>query len=383
MSKSALPEAKPSLYLITFFANNCFFGGAAIVREILFAFQTSFQLNWLYSDEFLEINSLDFWIEKNVYSEPIKIPRKRKYLYTIIDYYLFYLKMPMVAYGIKRRLKQNDVVWIVLENKMIPLAFHMSRIIKNKLHISIHDDCRTYYSNYKFIGNNKIDLYLKTILQRADSIDMIGDALLKEYNNSYHVNGVVYRRGVNISRVFVKRPSIKAVYKLLFVGTSYSNKNWITFIEKISLFKCEFEILILGKVDFVESINERIVASKNIKIINGGIVPDNEIEKIASGCDFAIFFFDDMNEHLLKFSISTKLTQYARLGLPMLAIISAQSQLYELFIQEIAFNIEQKKQEDFLLWITHFSEENYLNYFKNNFDDRKMLENIKSCKAFM
>jgi hypothetical protein len=369
----------PNLYLCTFFANNTVFGGGAIVREMLELLHSRFTLNWFYSDEFVEPNPVDDWVKRAVHGEPFHVMGRRKYLNTLIDYYLFYVVMPRHARRLARRLKPDDVVWIVLENKMIPFAYELVKRFSGKVHLSVHDDCRDFYDGYRFIGREKTHEYLKTIFSKAISADMISKQLAGEYARQFGTSARVYRRGIDHSAIRVRKPVVSGRYTLLFAGSSHSNKCWNQLLDRLETFSGEFEIHVYGKAGFAEHLPQK----KNVKFILKGIVNEAELMRGAAECDFAIFFFDDLKPSLLEFSISTKLTAYGRAGLPLLGIISPRSELIELFTCGCAFDVLTGDERVFHNWIRNFSEKDYLDYFDRNFNAARMREGLLDCKAFI
>ncbi|MEW6469629.1 MAG: hypothetical protein AB1458_11930 [Bacteroidota bacterium] len=373
--------SKPTLHLFTFFACNSFFGGGAIVRDVLKEMKGRFDLKWHYLDEFDETNDTEQWVRQHVACEPIHILRKRRFLYTLLDHYYYFRGMPALARSFAKHLPPGDVVWIILDNKMIPFAHELCRInIKNKIHVSVHDDSRNYYKRYKRISSTTND-YFKRIFSRVDSSDFIGKHMLEEYQKEFGARGIVFRRGVEAEKIQVKVPRQKDTYSLLFAGSSHSNACWVRLVRKLSAFSAEFEILVLGNPAFTQGFEAELSQAGNIRLKKGGTVPDNEIAQHAAHCDLAVFFFDDLAEDRLRFSVSTKLALYGRLGLPMIGYISSLSELKELERRKLAFSLERSEAE-FRNWINDFSGEEYKSYFRENFDGKKMMEDLKACVAF-
>ena len=366
------------MHLFTFFACNCFFGGGAIVRGILEILFDRFDLVWHYSDEFIEQNAPDPWVKENVKCIPFHITRKRRFMHTLVDLYVFYFQMPRYARRMAKALKEDEVAWIVLENKMIPFAYHFAKHCKCRLHISVHDDCRNYYSVYRFIGRKRTLRYMQEIFRMAVSADVISRSLAAEYETTFGIKPVVYRRGVDISAVNVKKPVLKERYSLFFAGSSHSQKCWELLLHKLSSFKVQFDIHLYGKAGY----EKKLPCFSNVRFHAEGTLADDELLSAAAQNDLAIFFFEDLADHLLRFSISTKLTAYGRAGLPMLAIISARSELRDLFSSGIAFDILRSDEKEFLEWIEKFSAEDYREYFDRNFNNNSMREAILSCKGF-
>ncbi|HEY6163194.1 MAG TPA: hypothetical protein VI112_18345, partial [Bacteroidia bacterium] len=301
-----MTENKRTLHLFTFFACNCFFGGGAIARAILEILSDRFRLQWHYSDEFMEKNDPDPWVKEHVDCIAFHITPKRRFLNTVIDLYIFYFQMPRYAKRMAEQLGKEEVAWIVLENKMIPFAYHFAKHCKCRLHISVHDDCRSYFTGYRLIGKKRVLRYMQEVFRKAGSADVISRSLADEYEKVFGVKAVVYRRGVDISQVKVKMPAVKKKYTLFFAGSSHSQKCWELLLKKLGTFSSEFEVYLYGKSGYERNLPH----APNVRFVVKGTVTDDELVTEAAQYDFAVFFFDDLADHLLRYSISTKLTAY-------------------------------------------------------------------------
>lgn len=367
------------IFLLTYFPANYIFGGGAIVRELLNVLDKTFKITWYYTTrEKIKIGSNEKSID-GILLKKIALLPKIKYTNTIIDYLFFYIGARFIAYRISKKIKKEDILWIVLDKELIPISYYLIKHNNYTTHISLHDDCRSYYKPYSLI-NYSTNHFLNTLFSKATSIDMISNKLIMAYDCYWKNKPIVYRRGVNVDEI--KSPKLKNNYNLLFLGASHSNLCWDLFIKKISEFKFHFTITVIGKTDFLNYVEPLINTTNNISIKTIGTVKEEDIQKHTKEMDFGIFFFDYFDVERLKTSVSTKFTGYARLGLPIIGTIYKDSEHFELIEEGIAFEIKDKTEVDFENWIKNYNTEKYLNYLNEKFNSKKMLTCFLNSAAF-
>jgi hypothetical protein len=90
-----------------------------------------------------------------------------------------------------------------------------------------------------------------------------------------------------------------------------------------------------------------------------------------------------MPEDRLQFSVSTKFTTYARLGLPLMAIMSPSCELFDLFASGIALDVRKLTPKTFDAWVTAFNENAYQDYLGKHFNAALMGATLRGAEAFL
>lgn len=350
------------IFLFTSFSSDYIFGGGSILRYILPEVTKTFIVEW----NCISRKPID--LKSNLFLGNLRIKLHKFYSYYPIinrfqkkyDSLHIFLWVTLKAL----MLRKNDRVWVVLENDMVLLAYYLIKFSKGiRVHISVHDDC---LSNYPFEELNDEDK-IRYILERAESIDVIGENLRKYYFTKFGVNSSVFRRGVDFGKVKQVQYD-KKLFKLLFIGSSHSTISWKKLFEWIKNFgpNYKFEVDIYSSHDFLANIG---TIPENLVINFKNTMDEEQILTVSGNYDFSIFFWNDFSKNRIRYSVSTKLTTYLRLGIPMLASIDTESEVYNLFENSIAFNIEKTDTQDFNNWLskTDFNEcfKTYISRFFN------------------
>lgn len=288
-------------------------------------------------------------------------------LYDFIHIFFWALATPV---------RSGDRVWVVLENDMIGFAYYLIRLKgKFRLHISVHDDCRI---NYPSLERND-EMKIQYILRYAESVDVIGRNLQKLYQHNFGVRSIIFRRGVALNGI--RQIDVRTKYRLIFVGSSHSDKSWETLFNWMeSAGKVySFELDAFTYHDFAH--NLRIPSNLHLRVRE--TVDEDQLMEIARGYDLSVFFWNDFDKNRLKYSVSTKLTTYLRLGLPLLASIDRDAEVFDLFERGVAFNIDEAESAKFEKWIgsTDFAR-CFASYVSDHFNKKNLDIELLSLPFF-
>jgi hypothetical protein len=372
---NASPKRK--LFICTWFEYKYLYGGAAILREALPYLAEKFEIHWYYYDAYPADNEVDNVLQyAKVY--PIHIPKGRKYLNTIVDYYLFYQYLPRQAKSIMKQVGPDDTVWLILEKTIIPLAYTFAKHKNFKLHISLHDCCRYFYDIYYWIGREKTESYLKEIYGKATSADFVGFKMLEDYHERFGATGGVFRRGMITDDVQVKVPKPKSSYQLLFLGTSHAQLSWVNLLKVLGSYPQRFTITVHSDRNPLEG----LVFPTNVVVDYRGTKKEAEIMAERDRFDFGLFFWEHMRDDVARLSVSTKFTTYARMGLPMIGGIDPRCELYEIYEFGMSYNIADHGTQTLEEWILAFDPDRYKEYLRKRFDRDQLLQDFLRLESF-
>jgi len=391
------------IVLITNIQADLIYGGGAILRKIFPLLLPKFQIDWFYIlknpenvSALREITNLKInrtALQSNLTGYPIipylrkihknlgyRIQMKYQNLYNITKSYFW-------AKKIYKNLKEDDIVWGVLQDETVHVLYFLyKKNIQNKLHLSIHDDCRFDFTNPDNYDSNHDRL--KFVLKKAVSIDTIGNNLKDEYKRIFDVSSRIYRRGFKNDSVSPRPAVLKDKYRLMFTGNSHSNKSWFVLLDKLSILDTiQFDIHLFGNNYYIPEIQNYISekAYKNIQMFDDGIIKESEILSKSKDFDFAIFMWDyfDYKPYWMKFSVSTKLTTYLACGLPIIGLISRESEVFGIYDYQIAFDAEKTTKEGFAKWLNQENfKENYERFVRDYFNEELLDQNFLSAEAF-
>lgn len=358
---------KTRLLLFTAFAADYPFGGGAIVQYLFPFLVQHFVIEWHYIQKH-PLDQATIFKSTDVHLIPKKFWSYRRGVRRFLPFFNQLIIGQWVRH-IKRQMLSQDRVWIILENHMIPFSEQLLASIPNYVHLSIHDDCRYNYDESENDGDT-----IGKILKRANSIDVIGANLQREYQKKFGVSSTIFRRGIDVDHLEIKWPKVKPSYRIVFVGSSHSEECWSRLLEKLAgLPDVRFEIVIYGPSDFTSQLK----LSRNVQLQYAGVLNETDLNQKIRTYDFALFFWDHFARNRLAFSVSTKLTSYLQAGIPILGLISPLSEMRMLFDQGLALNIEKLTKETLQVWLGQGdAETKYRQFIDEHFNQEKLTNNF-------
>lgn len=368
---------KKKIKLYTNFQADYIYGGGAIVRKLLPIFQSGIQTNWTYFKRAHEDKQQRLQ-QNNVKYAPIELWSYKKGIRRFQkEYEAITFFCTAFCQAIKNRIFGYTHVWIVLDPGIIDFAYWLLRFSKSEtvIHISVHDDCRIDYPSEKPTNLTRIG----RILTRAKSIDVIGENLQQEYLKEFKVESFVFRRGVLTPPPYNAKTNSTKLH-LIFVGSSHSDECWNILLKHLSTYNIEFHIKVFGASNFQKRLNE---VPTNVSFMFMGNQPENEILSKHNEFDAAIFFWDFFSENRIKYSVSTKLTTYLQMGLPIIGLIHPDNESHQIFNYGAGIDITDPKCN-----ITNYLNntnisENINRYVSSKFNENVMLRNfVDNCILF-
>lgn len=368
---------KKKIKLYTNFQADYIFGGGAIVRKLLPIFGPEVELKWVYFKRATE-NKQQRPKQSNLKFIPLELWSYKKGIRRFQKQYeaiTFFCKA--FCQAIKNRIFGYTHVWIVLDPGIIDFAYWLLRFSKSKtvIHISVHDDCRIDYPSEKPTNSTRI----KYSLLKANSIDVIGENLQLEYLKEFNVASFVFRRGVLSPPPYLAKTESHERH-LIFVGSSHSDECWNILLKHLSTYTIEFHIKVFGAGNFLERLDE---IPSNVFFTFMGNQPESKILSKHNEFDAAIFFWDFFSENRIKYSVSTKLTTYLQMGLPIIGLIHPDNESHQIFNYGAGIDITDPKCDiPNYLKNTNISE-NMNRYVSSKFDENVMLKNfVYNCSLF-
>jgi hypothetical protein len=174
----------------------------------------------------------------------------------------------------------------------------------------------------------------------------------------------------------------KNSYSLVHVGSSHSDTCWEILLQKLSAIESKtFEIHVFGSQGGYERFKP---FPQNVSFVFHGSVPEREIYRRSSEFDAAIFFWDHFSKNRLKYSVSTKLTTYLQMMLPMIALISPLNEGHNLFSYGIGLDVKEMNEAKLIQFLNQEEFDLKLQqYVDNFFNQQRMLEEFREkCCLF-
>lgn len=362
--------------LLTSFSADYPFGGGSILKFILPEIVKSIAVHW----HFIQKKNLNNELVPQLNNLVLHPLRLYSYYPLIRRFQNMYhaIHVPFLAIYLAIYLKRNDKVWVVLENEMIALVYYLLKLKKIQLHVSVHDDCLV---SYEAVGNNESQV--ASVLRQAQSVDLIGENLMNYYKEKFGISSVVYRRGIDKQNERNIPLSLKErkIIKLLFVGSSHSDTSWVKLFKWLEseAGKYQFELGVFGSHDFI---THKISVPENLVVKFNPAIDEVQLRQLARDFDLSVFFWNDFNPNRIKYSVSTKLTTYLQFGLPMIASIGREAEVFNLFEYGVAFNFENPE-TDFSEWLSRDNFQIKFNsYIEDFFNKEKLNEGLLSLPFF-
>jgi glycosyltransferase involved in cell wall biosynthesis len=259
--------------------------------------------------------------------------------------FVFQSHPTLLAYA--RMIKQwsPDVVWVNAMNEGLLMGKLLANPSTARLHVSVHDDpmgLAIKSRRYKHLAR-VMDSRCRSLLSRADSVDVVSEAMGRRYQHRFGVTADVVFRYIDRPATAVARASAKPLIKVGHVGSAYSAPEVEAFFDalrKLEEIDCvRFKVLAFGRSPAFES-----AALKFPGLVEpqGDVAEDEAIRQLQD-CRFvySMYSFDSRHQIFRETSQPTKISTYLMAARPMFVHSprdSTSSQMMERFKLGISVN---------------------------------------------